>query len=229
MNRGQLPAGTDRSQEMGEPSPGIARLALAALTACLGASPVVGDAGPKSAPEWRLTAAMEEVVHVDVPFTLRVRLWNPSTHDAQVLIRHHREEELPFKGWFSRLSESGSYWWVLVRGEDKKFVIRGWYVRCGPETPPSDCPPLRNVYHVTGGGYAEFAEVVTLRDYTDELLDGPEGGGFVAGPHRLLVTLSFVESPEPYMLDVRNPINRPFTHLETEVDFVLETDAFSPK
>ena len=199
------------------------------MAICVCAGVVAGGAeSADTASNWRLTAAMDPVVHVDEPFTLRVRLWNLGAESTAVLIVHHREEQMPFQAAFESLTRESRYRAWLARGEDKGIVVSSYYVAyCeNPRRPRGpDCPPLRNLYEVDGGAYVEFAEVVRLGDYATWLSEWYDDSftGFVAGPHLLEVSVRFIEDPEPHLLDRRNSIDRPFTELATEVVFEVET------
>ena len=207
---------------------------LAVITSATGAAeeaPQPNDEASADGTRLRLAVTMDEVVHVDVPFTIKVALRNPDSEQVEVLIIHHRTRELPFAAKFEYVSGNRYvYGTWLARGDDKTpWVVRSWDVLCGPEVPASErtgtfCPPTQNVYEVPGGGQVVFEETVRLRDYEGALSDYRRGfSGFVAGPHRMAVSVSFIENPAPYTRDVRNTIDQPFSELETEVQFDLET------
>lgn len=224
MSRGRKRAGTERTS-LTRQGVQVAAAALACVWMHGTASDAPDVAGSASETGWRLTVAMDEVVHVDEPFTLRVRLWHPGEAPAKVLIRHHLEEEIPFMASFRSLS--GTYYGAfLARGDVKEgLVVRSHYPCEHPPRRGPDCPSVRNVYLANGAGYVELAEVVTLREYEGFLSERfSPFTGLVAGPHLMKVWVAFVESPEDYMLDVRNRIERPLTRLEAEFNFDLETD-----
>lgn len=214
-----------KSGLMATTKPRLPHLAAAQLAVCAVTGGVAGELVQSTASSadtrLRLTATMDYVVQVDEPFTISVRLWNPDREPVTVMIRHHRELEFPFVAVFE--NDSRDYRTALVPADDKTwFDVRSWYWRCLPGVPRSDCPPLRNAYEVDGGEGLQLAESVRLSDY-ESWLRQEFGSGFVPGPHRMTVSVFFVENPEPYMLDVRNDIGRPLTTLDAEVEFMLET------
>lgn len=236
MHRGRKPAGIDRIGPTRTVGPRPARWAMTIVASCAWASGAAEKGRPPEdtaladGPELRLTVTMDKVVHVDVPFTIKVGLSNPRAEPVEVLIVHHRTRQLPFLAVFNNVS--GPYYsTALVLGEDKAWAIRSWDDRCGTEVPRSGrtglfCPPTRNVYEIDGGGHLEFEETVRFRDYEGVLRESNSGSsGFVSGPHRMVVWVYFIENPAPYLLDVGKRIDRPFVELETVVRFDLETFA----
>lgn len=202
------------------------------MAACACAAALAGNAEPADAgQEWHMTVTMDEVVHVDEPFTLNVWLWNPSPDRAQLLIRHHREDEYPFEARFRYVSGNREVYEArLVRGDDKTpYVVQTWDVRCGPEVPASErvgtfCPPTENVYDVPGDGRLVFEESVRLRDYAGVLDEFSEGfSRFIDGPHLLDVAVSFVAKPTRDRVDAGNDTSLPLIRLEKTSAFVLET------
>ena len=213
---------------------GLTMLAALASAACVAGERLpTADGGLADGPGLRLAVKMDEVVHVDVPFTIGVALRNPGSESVDVMIIHHRTRELPFVASFEYVSEKRHvYGTWLARGDGKApLVVASWDELCGPEIPATArrgtfCPPTRNVYDIPAGGQVVFEEAVTLRDYASILSESRGGfSGFVAGVHRMVVSVSFIANPAPYMRDVRNAIGRPFSQLETEILFDLETHA----
>ena len=236
MHRGRKPAGNDRIGPTRTVDPRPERWAMTIVAFCAWASgaaekaPAPQETTLAGGPELRLTVTMDEVVHVDVPFTIKVGLSNPRAEPVEVLIVHHRTRQLPFVAMFENVAWP-HYREAVVRGEDKTWAIRSWDERCGPEVPRSErtglfCPPTFNVYEIDGGGHYDFEETVRFRDYEGVLRESDRGSsGFVPGPHRMVVWISFIENPSPDMLDVRKRVDRPFVELETVVRFDLETSA----
>ena len=233
--RGRKPAETDRAGSARAVVSGVLRAALALVATVASATgaaeeaPQPMDAASAIDSGLQLAVAMDEVVHVDELFTVKVALRNPYPEPVEVLIVHHRTRELPFLASFE--STSGPYYSAaLTRNDNKIRSVQSWDVVCGPDVPASErrgtfCPPTMNVYEIPAAGDRVFEEAVRLRDYEGVLGDlGGASLAFAPGLHRMEVWVSFIQNPTASMLDPRTR-RPPFTRLETEVLFELETSA----
>lgn len=236
MRRGRKRAGIDRTSRTRASGPRIVPhlpTVFAVFASAIGAEEArpTNDEALADGSRLQLVVTMDEVVHVDAPFTVKVALRNPGQEPVEALILHHRTRQLPFLAVFESVS-GGDYSTALVRGEDKTwYLVRSWDELCGQEVPASErtgtfCSPTRNGYEIPAGGHVVFEETVRLSDYAVVLREDRGGfAGFVAGPHRMEVSVSLIENPEPYLLDARNVIDRPFEQLETEILFDVEIDS----